>query len=429
MRHANSIKVLVTAALVLLIAALGLGIAVLVKRPGKEEQAGSAAESVSLPASSGETAPEEGAESTAETGEEPENSGETAPESASSGAEEASESTAAEETENPERPEDLTFLIDEVSDGDFYSYDDMMEDLASMAYYFPDRTTLRTLGETADGREIPEAVLGDPESETHLIFQYTMHAREYINSLLAMRQLEDYLLHYDEPVIGETTYRELFEKVCFHVIPMDNPDGVMISQEGPEAIRDEELRDGLEAIFEYDDDHGYVKGSREQYWRRWKANARGVDVNRNFDSGWDGYSGHGAPSTERYKGEAPGSEAESRIILALEKEYPVAACISYHSAGGTVYWDYGSSGDIYDRDKELVNIVTMLTGYSASSSVVTSQDAAGCSDYFVLELEIPAVTIETGSGNCPLPAGDLEELWEENRLVWPSLANRYGREN
>ena len=84
MRHANSIKVLVTAALVLLIAALGLGIAVLVKRPGKEEQAGSAAESVSLPASSGETAPEEGAESTAETGEEPENSGETAPVSARS---------------------------------------------------------------------------------------------------------------------------------------------------------------------------------------------------------------------------------------------------------------------------------------------------------------------------------------------------------
>ena len=172
-----------------------------------------------------------------------------------------------------------------------------------------------------------------------------------------------------------------------------------------------------------------MKGSEEQYWRRWKANARGVDVNRNFDSGWDSYSGHGAPSTERYKGEAPGSEAESRIILALEKEYPVAACISYHSAGGTVYWDYGSSGDIYDRDKELVNIVTMLTGYSASSSVVTSQDAAGCSDYFVLELEIPAVTIETGSGSCPLPAGDLEELWEENCLVWPSLANRYGREN
>ena len=58
-------------------------------------------------------------------------------------------------------------------------------------------------------------------------------------------------------------------------MPMVNPDGVTISQYGPKKIRNATLRKNLYKI---------AKGFS---FKEWKANARGVDINRNYAEGFN----------------------------------------------------------------------------------------------------------------------------------------------
>lgn len=307
-----------------------------------------------------------------------------------------------------------------------YTYDIMMNDLNQLAAAYPDLLVLNMIGTTADGRSIPEVILGPIDAPRHVIVQYTMHGREYINTTLCMYQLASYITNIDQVAWNGETYRQLFSDICFHVVPMTNPDGVTISQMGPEGIRSDSLKAVIEQCYQYDVANGFASGDRGTYYRRWKANAMGVDVNRNFDTGWSTYAGHSQPSSERYKGAAPASEPETQAILAIQQQYPVAACISYHSSGSVVYWDYGSSGDIYNADAALASMVSTLTGYPRSSTISSSQDSAGCSDYFVLVLGIPAVTIENGYGTCPLDMSQMQTIINANQSIWPAVAGTYG---
>ena len=100
-------------------------------------------------------------------------------------------------------------------------YEWLKEKLNQLAYRYPERLRVAVRAVTADGREILEAVLGSTRSEYHVLIQASIHGREYMNTLLAVQQLEDALKY----------YHGLTERVCFHVLPMTNPDGVVISRQ------------------------------------------------------------------------------------------------------------------------------------------------------------------------------------------------------
>ena len=69
-----------------------------------------------------------------------------------------------------------------------------------------------------------------------------MHAREWLNSQLVMKMIEQCASQYYTGSYGGRTYRRLFKNVCFYVIPMLNPDGVNISQYGLARIKDADLK-------------------------------------------------------------------------------------------------------------------------------------------------------------------------------------------
>ena len=54
-----------------------------------------------------------------------------------------------------------------------------------------------------------------------------------------------------------------------------------------------------------------------------------------------------------------------------------------------------------------------------------STDAAGCSDYFVLNLGIPAVTIENGGSECPMPIEEYQPMYQRNQNLWAAVAYLY----
>lgn len=308
-----------------------------------------------------------------------------------------------------------------------YTYEQMVEDLELLKDRYPGRLSVWEAGRSADGRKIMGGVLGNTDSPNHILIQASIHGREYMNTLLVMKQLEEVLKNYENGSYYGRSYESLFNDVCFHILPMTNPDGVTISQSGPEGIRDSSLREQLENCYQNDLTNGEGIGSREEYWKRWKSNARGVDLNRNFDSGWEEFQGVSYPSADHYKGEMPESEPEVQAILNVADRYPMICTISYHSSGEVIYWDYGSDGEILEADRNLADLVSDITGYSKESSVQSAQDAAGCSDYFVLERGIPSVTIENGSGQCPLSIEEFDFIWNANSQLWPALAEKYGQ--
>ena len=105
----------------------------------------------------------------------------------------------------------------------------------------------------------------------------------------------------------------------------------------------------------------YARG-RHSYYTIWKANARGVDLNRNFNPYWRLLaSSQKAPSAFGYKGAGPVSEKESKILVSVVNKKKPTAVISYHAMGRILYWNFGQTGNARKREISLLNVIRSQT--------------------------------------------------------------------
>lgn len=297
-------------------------------------------------------------------------------------------------------PEKTELIIDK-KHNEMYTYDDMEADLNSLAKRYKNTMLLTSLAETEDGRTVYEAAAGKQGSENQYIVTASIHAREYITTKLVMLQLIDFLAEYAG------------EDVLFRVIPMVNPDGVAISQFGREGIKNEKLAGKLEEIAISDGEDF----NNPYYFRQWKANANGVDLNRNFDAMWNEYKGTGHPSSDRYKGEYPGCEKESAALIRLTMENPIKKTVSYHTMGEVIYWYFAQTGELLEQTEALAKKLGNASGYRLDSDF-ESLDPAGYKDWALSALKIPGVTIEVGRGENPVDESQTDEIYNRNREVF-----------
>ena len=293
-----------------------------------------------------------------------------------------------------------------------YTYENLLADIKKLEEDNPDKVQCIKLCDTADDRGVYDIIVGDPNNEKQILIFGAMHAREYITTQLVMRQLCD-VIDVLNGVSKETTYRDiskknLLENVTIHFIPMNNPDGVSISQFGLSGIRNVNLR---QKVFEmYSGDYS-----------QWKANAVGVDLNRNFDADWQNFVGSRYPAAERYKGAYPGSEPEAASLIDLTTQYHIRRAISYHTCGALIYWYYKQQGDVLSESRRFAELINAETGYPLDDDY-TAVDAAGYKDWAVYQMGIPAITIETGAENGrsiinPVPISRFYDIWERNKNV------------
>ncbi len=282
-----------------------------------------------------------------------------------------------------------------------YTYEKLAEDLAELKSKYPDYINVSVLDVTADGRNIYLATVGNPNAQREILVHASIHAREYINSMLVMSQLEFYFQNWNNEYKDGYTYGDVFNTVCLYMIPMVNPDGVSIAQFGANGIRNEELRKKFLTM----------EGSGN--YTRWKANVNGVNLNRNFDSFWEVDKDH--PAFEGYCGEYAESEIETRAIVNLVNAHNFSCSIAYHTAEQTVYWNVGQTGRVYDEAERLAKLVKGLTGYRMPYEQSTPKGL----DYNWLNLVkgIPAITIEAGISWSPLPLSEFPDMWRENKYV------------
>lgn len=290
-----------------------------------------------------------------------------------------------------------------------YTYENFLQDAQVIAQTYPELVTLSEICTTADGRSVIDLVVGDKDGQNQILVFGAMHAREYITAQIVMRQLcdaIDSLNGYGSDYRGIPS-AELLRQVTVHFVPMSNPDGVTISQLGPSVIKNETLREKIISMSDGD-------------FVQWKANASGVDLNRNFDAGWNEFRGSPGPSAERYKGAFPGSEPESAALINLTKNFHIKRAISYHTCGALIYWYYKQSGAVLDESQKFAEDISRETGYPLDGDY-TSVDAAGYKDWAVYKLGVPSITIETGAevGGIinPVPQNRFGAIWERNKNV------------
>ncbi len=337
-----------------------------------------------------------------------------------------------------------------------YSYDEMVLDIEELCSLYKECLSYEIVGKSVDERDIYELHLGNPKAEKRIFIDASIHGREYITTQLTMMLVEYYASQYDKGCFHNLSYSDLFDGVCFDILPMINPDGVTISQYGEEGLRNETLRGKLREIYEYDKDFlVYQKdGNGSMYWSdyyrtenfdksslseefqkeidyedyltMWKSNAHGVDINNNFDVAWEEsdyktYSSYGAS-----KGKTPGSEPETGILMNESKEHDYSCYINYHSRGQIIYYDtYGMGSRELKKSLGLAEELSDIIKYPPISTFTDGSDKAGFGDYVHNVLKKPGVTIEVGKEPSPVPVSELKGIFARNRESWAMLAFLY----
>ncbi len=276
-----------------------------------------------------------------------------------------------------------------------YSYEQMQTDLAILAEKFPDRLTLSSIGKSEEGRDLTLCLLGNPEAERNILMQASIHAREHVVTQIAVGEI-DYILHHQDMVLDNgMTVAELLDSVCIHIVPMSNPDGVTISQTGVMPPPFSDL---------YSSDTATT----------WKANAKGIDLNANFDAFWDRYGSiydSFSPSPAGYRGTAPECAAESKALGDYLRSMPFDLTLSYHTCGTLIYWsfDYENHPEVNQKSYEAAQFLSQKSGFNLGEQVTNS--TAGFKDYAMQTLGIPSLTIEFSMEDSPAPLSEFELTW------------------
>lgn len=299
-----------------------------------------------------------------------------------------------------------------------YTYENLTADLENLKARYGQHLQVNVIGTSLDGRNLYEAILGNPDAEKHVLIHAGIHAREYMTPLLVMKQLEYGLEFYDRGSYDGQPLSAILEQVAVHFVPMVNPDGIAISQFGMDAIRSDQLRQEIQQCYARDLEQGRTSAAFDRYQMYWKANARGVDLNQNFPADWDRAGGCLNPSYASYKGAEPLSEPETRAIANLVNSRKWSATVSYHSMGNIIYWDYPGNR-VQQFSGEMAALIEVSTGYRAAGS----SGHGGFKDWTQIKDDpIPGVTIETGSVACPLPVSEFADIWNRNKMVWALVA-------
>jgi len=276
------------------------------------------------------------------------------------------------------------------------TWERMMTYLGCFAERYPN-IEFSTLGESVLGRSIPIVTLG--EGKKTFVYVGAHHGMEWMTSILLLRFINEYAEALRD---GRRIYNAhlpyLFKERRIIVIPMLNPDGVSYAISGVKA--DNPLYSRLERMNPAHPDYS-----------RWQANARGVDLNHNYDWGFAEYKKMeraagiygGAPS--RYSGECPESEPEVGYLCNyLRFNQPnVHAVLTLHTQGEEIY--YTSGGEMTARSLPMAKALSRLCGYRLSEAEGPAA-YGGLTDWCIHSLGIPSFTVECGKGENPLPLGE-----------------------
>lgn len=287
-----------------------------------------------------------------------------------------------------------------------YTYEMLTEDLVLLKHTYPEIIQLKSLGRTFYNRPIWTVKLGT--GKTAVFLNGAHHAREWLTTTLLMKMIEQYASHFRSGTyFNGYNVREALTKTSIWFVPMVNPDGVTLQQKGFTAFPEE---DQLRLL---------KMNSYKRNFSRWKANGRGIDLNRQYPVNWhDIKINFPFPHWQKHKGYVPFQTKETKALKDLTYSISPELAISYHSAGQVIYWF--SNNKLYHlaRDLRLASSLSKITGYKLVSPT-NALIGGGYTDWFINKFQKPAFTPEitkyVGETNPPVKA--FQEVWQRNKMV------------
>lgn len=260
------------------------------------------------------------------------------------------------------------------------------------------------IGKSILGRDLHYLRIGHGKSASLLVGAH--HGMEHITTLLLLKFLEDALDREERGgVTGGFDIRYILAHRSVYVLPMLNPDGVEIQRYGVSGAH----------LFSQ---RLLMMNGGNQNFASWQANARGVDLNHNYDAGFyeckrlERESGIFGGGPTRYGGERPESEPETAALCLFTRFLAsrLRCVLALHTQGEEIYWDY--LGNAPQGGRMLADCFSRVSGYAVSVPEGIAS-YGGYKDWVISELSIPAFTVECGYGKNPLPPSDFYRIYEK----------------
>lgn len=273
-----------------------------------------------------------------------------------------------------------------------YTHNDLEKDLNELSVPF------KSIGKSVFGRDIFELTLGKGEKE--ILVCGAHHGLEWLTPPLIVQFAKLYLksLKNGKRLMGYNI-SELYKSASIHLVPMLNPDGIEI------------------AAFGTKDPYLIKINSGNDFCNTWQSNGRGVDLNHNYDAGFDLNKkkelsmGITSPCATRYGGTHPESEPETKALCDYVRNHDFNLCIAYHSQGEVIYYDY--NGFVPKNSYEILKALCLESGYRPDKTQGIAS-YGGFKDWFVEKYKRPAYTVEVGLGKNPLSYTQFDDIVNKN---------------
>ncbi|MBW8349462.1 LysM peptidoglycan-binding domain-containing protein [Bacillus sp. IITD106] len=274
---------------------------------------------------------------------------------------------------------------------DHYNFQRMQNDIEKLLAIYP-FVGKREAGKSVDNLSLSDLRIGKTNRKIQM--NASFHANEWITSPILMKFLNEYLLALTNGQnISGVSALSIYERTQLSAVPMVNPDGVNLVLNGPPAGKREEVI-------------RLNRGSTD--FSGWKANIRGVDLNKQFPAKWEFEKERKpkVPGPRDFPGTSPLSEPESKAMADLVRNESFAQLLALHTQGREIYWGY--EGLEPPESEVLANDFARLSGYTAVRYV---DSFVGYKDWFIQDFRRPGFTIELGLGQNPLPISQFDEIY------------------
>ena len=285
-----------------------------------------------------------------------------------------------------------------------------------MSYYvrvfallYPEFTKREVIGYSVEGRAIHAIRLGNGKKE--ILMDGSFHAREHMTTNVLLEMIDSYSAAYrTNSKFNGWNVKGTLDKTSIWFIPMMNPDGVMLVQQGISALK---KSTNIKNAKKYSNNGSY---------KHWKANGRGVDLNRNFD-GVNWYKLSKVKGSQNYVGPSAFSEPETQAFVNFVNKHKFKTNVSYHSSGSIIYWGGVQTKKELARDRKLVNQFAKVTGYNPIEPwglEANYKYGSGNSTAWLIRVKrIPAITMEIGTyqGQKPVSLKEWSTIWNKNKTI------------
>lgn len=284
-----------------------------------------------------------------------------------------------------------------------YSYAKMQKDIKKLEKAYPGLVKQEIIGKSEYGRNIYAVALGKGESTVFINGSH--HAREWITTNLNMNMIDKYAAAYKgNSSINGYNVKQLLNNTTIWFVPMVNPDGVTLQQSGLKSFPAK--------------DHAKIikMNAGSKNFKRWKANGKGVDLNRQYSPNWNKLGGPKGPYYKNYNGPKVAAASETKAVLSFVDKINPEMAISYHSSGQIIFWKYQQTGSRYTQDAKYASKLSKITSYPL---VKANSFGGGFSDWFSRVEKKPAFTIEVSPavGETHVPLRNYARIWSQNASI------------